>query len=192
MLNTQIKEATKTAHQHLEGIVVRKLKAIRSNADYAAVLKHFYAYFNGVEQAIAPFITPDVLPDYNERRTSIYLKRDIEELGGTTDVLPKVEVPAIENVQQALGALYVMEGSIMGGPYIVQMLAKYGVDKGVSFFSGYGEATGMMWGKFVAALNENAKNETEEKASIEAADQTFANFAKVFDANLEPAENIAS
>ena len=53
----------------------------------------------------------------------------------------------------------------MGGPIIVQMLAKYGVDKGVSFFSGYGEATGQMWGKFVAVMNATAQNAGIEYAN---------------------------
>jgi heme oxygenase len=180
MLSTNIKEATKAAHQDLEKKVVLKLKAIGSNADYADVLKHFYAYFQEVEQAIAPFITNELLPDHAERRNSEYLKKDIEELGATVDELPAVTVPQIENTVQALGAMYVMEGSIMGGPIIVQMLAKYGVNKGISFFSGYGEATGMMWGKFVAVMNAEAANEAEEASAIDTANQTFSRFSEVF------------
>ncbi len=180
MLSTNIKEATKEAHQQLEKKVVLKLKSIRSNADYADVLKHFYAYFNTVEKAIKPYITSSVLPDYAERRHSGYLKADIEELGGDTSELPAVTVPQISSVPEALGALYVMEGSIMGGSIIVQMLAKYGVTKGVSFFSGYGEATGQMWGKFVAVLNAQAENEKQQILAIKAANETFSNFGEVF------------
>ncbi len=181
MLSTKIKDATKTAHQQLEKQVVLKLKAIRSNADYAEVLKHFYAYFNAVEKAIKPYITTQVLPDYTDRRNSSYLKLDIEELGATVNDLPAAKAPEISNLQQALGALYVMEGSIMGGSIIVQMLAKYGVEKGISFFSGYGQQTGEMWAKFIAVLNANAQDETQENQSIDAANQTFGNFANVFE-----------
>lgn len=35
------------------------------------------------------------------------------------------------------------------------MLAKYGEEKGISFFSGYGEQAGQMWVRFVAVLNAN-------------------------------------
>lgn len=180
MLSTNIKEATKEAHQQLEKKVVLKLKSIRSNADYADLLKHFYAYFNAVEHAIRPYITTAVLPDIAERRHSGYLKADIEELGAGTGELPVVTVPQISSVVEALGALYVMEGSIMGGSIIVQMLAKYGVTKGVSFFSGYGEATGQMWGKFIAVLNAQAENEKQEILAIKAANETFSNFGEVF------------
>lgn len=180
MLSNSIKEATKEAHQNLEKKVVLKMKAIRSDADYADFLKHFYAYFNEVEQAIAPYINTGLLPDYAERRNSAYLKKDIEELGGSTNDLPAAQAPKITNTIQALGALYVMEGSIMGGPIIVKMLEKFGITKGVSFFSGYGEATGQMWGKFIAVLNAQAKNETEEVQAIATANDTFSQFGEVF------------
>jgi heme oxygenase len=182
MLSTSIKEATKDAHLNLEKKVVQKMKAIRSDADYADFLKHFYAYFNHVEQAIAPYITTELLPDHAERRNSSYLKQDIEELGSNVNDLPTATAPEVNNTIQALGALYVMEGSIMGGPIIVKMLEKFGITKGVSFFSGYGEATGQMWGKFVAVLNAQANTEAEKQQAITTANDTFSNFGKVFGA----------
>jgi heme oxygenase len=73
-----------------------------------------------------------------------------------------------------------MEGSIMGGSIIVQMLAKGGITNGVSFFSGYGPATGQMWGVFIAAFNSLAKNEDDEQTAIDTANATFSNFGEVF------------
>lgn len=180
MLSNSIKEATKEAHLTLEKKVVQKMKAIRSDADYADFLKHFYAYFNRVEQVIAPYITADLLPDHAERRNSSYLKQDIEALGADVKALPAVTVPEITNTVQALGALYVMEGSIMGGPIIVKMLEKFGITKGVSFFSGYGEATGQMWGKFIAILNAEANSRIDEEQAIATANSTFSHFGEVF------------
>lgn len=181
MLSTNIKEATKAEHQNLEKQVVLKLKAIRSNEDYADLLKHFFAYFSHIEETIKPFITASVLPDYAQRRNSGYIKADILELGADITHLPFTTVPKIENAVQALGALYVLEGSIMGGSIIVKMLEKEGVTKGVSFFSGYGEDTGMMWGNFIAVLNAQAKTEQEEQEAIVAANETFKHFAYVFE-----------
>ena len=89
-----------------------------------------------------------MLPDYDKRRSASYLKADIEALGATTDELPEAQAPQITNAAEAMGALYVLEGSIMGGPYIVQMLQKRGIEKGFSFFSGYGADSGHMWKAF--------------------------------------------
>lgn len=180
MLNQNIKESTTQAHAKLEGTVVRQLKAVRSNADYADVLKAFYAYFNAVEKTIAPYITAEVLPDYAERRNSSHIKADIIELGGNVDNLPQVETPAVNNALEALSALYVLEGSIMGGPYIVQMLNKYGVQQGTSFFSGYGENTQNMWQAFVTVLNKHGEDPATHARSIEIANETFSRFGDVF------------
>jgi heme oxygenase (biliverdin-IX-beta and delta-forming) len=180
-VSANIKEATKDAHVALEKQVVQRLKGIHSNADYAALLKYFYAYFNHVEKAIAPYITESLLPDYKERRNSSYIKNDILALGSTVDELPTTTVPVIDNHVKALGALYVMEGSIMGGSIIVKMLEKGGITDGVSFFSGYGEATGPMWGEFVAVMNREAVSDDHQADMIRAANETFEHFSKVFE-----------
>ncbi|QNL48603.1 biliverdin-producing heme oxygenase [Olivibacter sp. SDN3] len=181
MLSAKIKEETKSAHQQLEKKVVEKLKAIRSEEDYADFLKYFYAYFSTVEKAITPFITDELLPDHKERRDSSYLKRDIEALVGRVDALPEVRIPSMSDVLEAMGALYVMEGSIMGGSIIVKMLEKNGIVDGISFFSGYGETTGQKWAVFTAVLNNIAKSEEDETKVIDTANQTFSCFENLFD-----------
>ncbi|MBL1407255.1 biliverdin-producing heme oxygenase [Sphingobacterium faecale] len=180
MVSIKIKEATKQAHQELEKTVVLQLKAVRNQSDYAEVLKNFYAYFQAVEKAIAPFIDKDSLPDIAERRNSSYIREDIEELGSDTSTLPTAIPPVITNLQQAFGALYVLEGSIMGGPYIVQMLQKYGMTKGFHFFSGYGADSSKMWAAFTAVLNRVPKTEEEESTMVETANETFQKFGQVF------------
>ena len=73
-----------------------------------------------------------------------------------------------------------MEGSIMGGRIIVQMLEKAGITSGVSFFSGYGEATGQMWQRFTDVLNRHAPTEQDQTNAIAAANATFMQFQQVF------------
>jgi len=187
MLSTQIKEATKTGHQETEKKVVLRIKNISNNEDYIELLKCFYAYFNTVEKAIAPYIN-SVLPDYKDRRNSSYIKADIEELGGNIDKLPAATATEVKDAIQAMGALYVLEGSIMGGPYIVQMLQKKGIEKGFSFFSGYGNESGQKWASFTAALNILPKTESDNAKAVDAARETFTRFGDVFEAALIQAE----
>ena len=120
------------------------------------------------------------MPDYDERRNSSYIKADIEALGQKVDDSKSIEVAKVSNALEALSALYVLEGSIMGGPYIVQMLSKSGIDKGVSFFNGYGENSGVMWGKFVDSLNKYGENPDTHEKAIEIAKETFDLFGNVF------------
>lgn len=181
-LSLKIKEATKSAHQHLEKQVVKRLKAIRNENDYAGLLKYFYAYFHHLEQVISPYLSAEVLPDYATRRNSSYLKKDIEELGDCLHYgLPPTTVPDITSRLQALGALYVMEGSVMGGSIIVQMLEKAGVTKGISFFSGYGADTKRMWAAFTEVLNAEANTPARQQEAMQAARDTFSHFSGLFE-----------
>lgn len=181
MLSTIIKQATTTGHQHTEKKVVQRIKNIQTEADYLDLLKCFYAYFSGVERAIAPYVTSAILPDHGDRRNSSYIKADILELGGSLDDLPAATAPAIDNALRAMGALYVLEGSIMGGPYIVQMLRKLGITRGFSFFSGYGEQSGSMWQSFTESLNALPKSELDQVQAVDAAIETFHLFGAVFE-----------
>lgn len=181
MTSIALKEETKEAHIGLEKIVVQQLKAIQTKSDYARLLKYFYAYFRAVEKAIAPFMTSEVVPDYKDRRNATHLKADIEALGGDIDKdIPKATAPAIANKYQALGALYVMEGSVLGGKTIVKMLEKYNINSGISFFSGYGEKTPVLWGRFIELLNQQITSTEQQHDAIQAAKDTFTLFAATF------------
>ncbi|SEL72732.1 heme oxygenase [Parapedobacter koreensis] len=180
MISLHIKATTMAAHLELEKIVVLKLEAIRSEVNYAGLLGYFYSYFSALEKAIAPFINETVLPDFAQRRKSERLKTDLVELGGSSESLPQPKLPEISSTAQALGALYVMEGSIMGGSVIVQMLAKHGICKGVSFFSGYGPETGKMWKAFQDALEAYSDDPEAASALTASALATFSRFSEFF------------
>ena len=180
MLREVIKDKTHEAHQKTEGKVVRKVKSIKSEQDYIELLKCFYAYFSAVEKEISRFVTVDVLSDLKERRNAEYIKRDIEELGGSVADLPEVTLPSITHTLDALSAMYVLEGSIMGGPYIVKMLQKQGINRAFSFFSGYGENSGKMFSAFVEVLNKYGENPDTHERAVEVANETFTNFGEVF------------
>ena len=182
MLSTQIKEDTKDAHLQLEKIVVNHLKKVRSETDYAILLRYFYAYFTTLERTIAPFVTESILADFSTRRKADRLADDILALGESIENLPVVKMPEINSGADAMGALYVMEGSVMGGSIIIGMLQKYGITKGFEFFSGYGPATGKMWAEFIDALNQFVNTEQQQQA-IETAKITFSNFALAFQQN---------
>ncbi len=184
MLREQLKERTHAAHQKTEGIIIRKIKAIRSESDYVEVLKGFYAYFSAVEKEMAKYITEDVLPDIKERRNSSYIKQDIEALGGSVNNLPPTVAPKLSSTLEALSAMYVLEGSIMGGPYIVKMLQKQGIETGFSFFEGYGAESGMMFGKFAAVLNKYGEELESFDHPVNVADETFTNFGEVFTSSV--------
>jgi heme oxygenase (biliverdin-IX-beta and delta-forming) len=180
MLAEQLKSATEVNHQQLEKQLVLQMKAIRSPGAYVELLQLFYTYFGGLEQEIARYIGPAELPDYNERRKTEALAHDITGLGGTTALKAAGhDLPQLHNRLQAFGALYVIEGSTLGGQIISQMMAKQlnlRGDTGLSFFKGYGERSGQMWAAFKDALNAQATTPQEAEQLIAAANETFLKF----------------
>lgn len=180
MFSDKIKEATLTQHQQVEKSLVGKMKAIRSKDDYVNLLKIFYGYFGGLEQQIKAYINQIHLQDHNERRKTDALVNDIKSLGGEIPVIATSNnLPDIANHLQAFGALYVIEGSTLGGSIISGMMQKhltFDGQKGLTFFNGYGEQTQQMWANFKSALNEAVKSEDDEKIVLQAANDTFARF----------------
>jgi heme oxygenase len=182
MLADQLKKDTLTNHQQLEKLLIGRMKAIRSIADYTNLLQLFYTYFGGLELVINQYINQADLPDYELRRKTEALAQDIKDLGGQPQPLAdKQALPNIQNSLQAYAALYVIEGSTLGGKIISKMMAQQlGVNnsKGFSFFNGYGENTENMWETFKNALNAKAKTVGEENDIIITANQTFTMFKK--------------
>jgi heme oxygenase (biliverdin-IX-beta and delta-forming) len=184
MIAEQLKEYTAANHQQLEKMLVKQMKAVRSADDYVSLLQVFYSYFGGLEEQIKLHIGLTELPDHASRRKSDALAADISSLGGTpAEKATAQALPQIDNALQAFGALYVIEGSTLGGKIISKMMAQQlGItdNKGLSFFKGYGDQTDAMWDAFKQNLNKYVKSEGEAAEVIEAANQTFLKFADWF------------
>ncbi|MBD1393659.1 biliverdin-producing heme oxygenase [Mucilaginibacter glaciei] len=184
MLSDKLKEQTKSNHQQLEKVLVGKLRSIRSKEEYAALLKLFYSYFGGLETEINKVIDPTLLPDSTERRKTQSLADDLEFLGSTTpEKATGDSLPTLHSHLQALGALYVIEGSTLGGKIISKMMQQHlGLNGGgLSFFTSYGDRTEQMWDTFKETLNYQATNPEQEAVVIAAANQTFLKFGDWFE-----------
>lgn len=184
MLSEKLKEYTKKNHQQLEKVLVTKLRSIRSTAEYAELIKYFYGYFGGLETRIDAVLDPNLLPDSAERRKTQSLANDLSFLGATVPAKADGDaLPTINNHLEALGALYVIEGSTLGGKIISKMMQQQlGMgQQGLSFFLGYGDSSMPMWEKFKAMLNRQANNPEEEAVVIAAANQTFFKFEEWFE-----------
>lgn len=175
----RLKSDTYAQHRRSEDLLMPALHGIATRSDYAAVLRTFYGFFHPVQALIAPQITNDILPDAGQRRHADLILADLAALGFPVDGLPLCrELPAIHNQAEALGALYVLEGSTLGGRVIAKMLMKNEAlalgDEHLHFFHGYGEETGSKWKSFVQVLNAQTHDIDPIARS---ADETFARFA---------------
>lgn len=185
MLSVRLKEFTKTNHQLLEKKLVIQMKAMQTKQDYAALLGIFYSYFGGLELAMSKHPDLSFLPDYAQRRKSSALANDLVVLDANLPPLALAnKLPHIENYLQTIGAMYVMEGSTLGGKFIAKMIQKQlnmEEDTGLSFFKGYGEETENMWQIFKTAIDQLKLKEEDNITVIESANDTFLQFSNWFD-----------
>ena len=180
MLNEQLKESTHPSHQALEKKMVSMIRKIRSRHDYVKFLKLMYGYFSALEKRVQEYVSE---LEIGKRRKAERLLEDISYFEATASPDLCKELPPITSHAEALGAMYVMEGSTMGGETIAHMIERQaGINgpSGFSFFNGYGEDTGRMWEEFKTLLN-RPLDELEKLDLILTANRTFITFYKWID-----------
>lgn len=183
MISEELKLKTKEQHQQLEVKIVGAIKAIRQRKDYVELLQLFAGYFSHLEDLINQKLRMDLLPDYSLRRKAAALQADLLSMSASLpEKIRKENLPDIENSLQALGALYVMEGSTLGGQVITKMIAgKLPEEKAFTFFEGYGEKTIEMWNSFKASIDAIPLSKEDADVIIKSANETFNKFSLYFD-----------
>ena len=149
----RLRGATADVHRGLDGAVdpVRRLHAL---ADRAHLLGGYYRMHAGAEAAMEPLLCAVAAVDFSGRRRAPVIAACLRELGceppDAIAAAPRAETPAA-----ALGLLYVMEGSTLGGRIILRQLHANGADPtGLGFLDPYGARTGSMWRALLGVLQE--------------------------------------
>lgn len=139
-----------------------------------AMLRGFYGVLRPLEPAMMALVPPALA----DRGKLALLRRDLLALGmngAEIDAIPSPAAPWLPQTRpEALGALYVMEGSTLGGKLIVKALRRL-PDwplAAQSYFDPYGAETGARWQTFKLHLNSTAPQDGD--AVVEAAKRTFA------------------
>lgn len=151
----RLRNETASLHSALEELPISRnlMSADLNENSYAEYLSLMYGVVRDVETSIFPLLK-NVVPDINERRMLAFLSEDLAYLGRVAD--NKSEVFG-ENHSEAfaVGILYVLEGSSLGGRVILKNVQKH-LDineiNGGRYFAGYGENTGPKWKSFMAFL----------------------------------------
>lgn len=178
MLITQIRASSGKEHQDLENTLLPYIDRIKSREDYTLLLQAFYGYVLPVQEKIMLHIDRSRIPDIGLRRNASLLEKDLVELGGHARQEFCEDLPVIQSHAEAVGALYVLEGSTLGGKIISKMIAgKLDSKAGLRFFNGYGDKTGAMWKEFLARLQEN-DHPDYNGTIVESVQSTFLLFDK--------------
>ncbi len=184
MLIDQIRAATAADHKKLEERLFPFLQNIHSKEQYAQLLNAFYGYIYPVQEKIAQFIDRNVVTDMDQRRNASLIEEDIHALGLPMNGRLSTHLPNIFNHPSALGALYVLEGSTLGGKIIAKTISdKLGTTEALGFFRGYGPETGPMWKKFTQFLDMPLNRQSAETV-VDTATDTFRRFGTWFENQL--------
>src|SRR5262245_58034161 len=124
MLHLTLKEKTKNEHASLEKKFLSIIDEIKNREDYARFLSRIYAYYYNLEQLLKRYLIGSLVEDYEHRLKCHHLIRDIEETRhGVRIDLPVCRIsPEVTSFHSALGVLYVLEGSTLGGQIIARLL----------------------------------------------------------------------
>ena len=183
----RLRAETRPQHDALER-VVDLLDPTLTLGRYRRWLHVLHGFHAPMERAIGAVPGWSALGlDPVERRRLAWLEADLTSLGearaGAFGECSAVPVPI--TLSGALGALYVLEGSTLGGRVIARHLeATLGLGplRGARFFAGRGERTGPMWAACRHALERHAEGGGDVDAMVAGAAGTFAAFGRWIEA----------
>ncbi len=175
-LLASLRTATRTHHDRLE--THPALRALASagidRATYRDLLGAFFGFYRVLEPRLeSEAARAGLALDLAARRKLPWLRSDLRALGLSDEAvegLPSPSgLPSIAGPPAVLGALYVVEGSTLGGRVLLRRLLRGGElrDAGaLRFFRGHGDQTGAMWRELAALL------EAPPSSSVEPAGAT--------------------
>ena len=151
-----LRDVTGPAHRALEGSLGLLNEHLELDG-YKAILTRFYGFWFGWQPQIAGLLRNGAL--LTPRRRLHLLAADLAALGVSEHelaALPKCPLTVLRDAAEALGSLYVMEGSTLGGELIrgnVQRCLGSVALTSCAYFNGYGAATNAMWRSFLVVLD---------------------------------------
>lgn len=152
---------------------------------YRTVLQTFHGFYAPTECA-CPAYGADAarwVDDLDRRKTHL-LRADLQHLGLTSEEIEQLphctEMTSPPTPSRQIGCMYVMEGSTLGGQYIVRNL-----DHGwpSAFFSSYGASVGAAWKRFCAVLDSTPVDAPplDPDEVVAGASETFLRLERWFD-----------
>ncbi len=173
----RLREETRTAHEAIERVFDWEGR-LATRAGYRTLLERFHGFHAVWEPAASALLSDPALVE--PRRKAHLLARDLVHLGLAPEDVARLPRPGPDAAPatrtQALGGLYVLEGSTLGGQVIARHLARtleIGPTTGGAYYAAYGEAVGPMWRALRARLLAEAADRATADAVVAAAGRTF-------------------
>lgn len=175
---------SETAHHHEAIENARRFTRLGaedfSREEYLDILERFYGFYKPLEAAFRNHGAVLEALHYEKRFKLPLLEKDLIFFGYTPERISQLPVtsdlPPVSTQAQALGCIYVMEGSTHGAQFIARRLRgqlHLEEGQGVIFYEGYGKETMNQWKDFKGYLDSSVTTEAEQREVVDAAAKTF-------------------
>lgn len=155
----ELRTVTAPAHRRLEEVPLSKaiVSPQITREQYALYLAKMQAFTAPFEQQLFEPLN-SIFGDIHTRRKASLLQHDLSFLAANGVYVPQV-APFQFRSGLALpflaGAMYVLEGSTLGGKFIyknIHAALQFDAQHGASYFNGYGADTGPKWKSFLGCF----------------------------------------
>ena len=172
----KIKAATQPYHDQTEQLPSRSVGEFTLD-DYRNFLLTSWLFHRSLEQSLAEFLLDSFKEElqWSDRRKTHRLEQDLEELEVDYRLLTPLPF-GVNTLPEALGAMYVSEGSTLGGMMMKKLWEDHpviGQHSSFAFLGCYGQQTGSRWKSFVKVLEAAVPHPADEEAAIASAQATF-------------------
>ena len=147
----RLRSATREAHRQLEGEldVVGRLAA----DDRWRLVGRYHALYSEADALLGPWLAGVPGLDRPARSRADHAAHDLQDLGHAGAPGRPAAAVEIASLAEALGFLYVIEGSALGGRVILRELSARGApSRGLSFLDPHGARAGEAWRGFLGVL----------------------------------------
>lgn len=169
----RFKDETRDLHELAE-THVRILDADATVADYRDYLRAMYGFHAPIEEIFAGDVTLDAEGFTAPlRRKAPLLLADLRSLGDHRPPAWCTALPDASSLARRLGIAYVLEGSTLGGRYILSHMPAALAGVPTAFLEGYGPATGSHWKRFAAIAERLLAARGTADEAIAGARETF-------------------
>lgn len=180
----KLRLSTSPLHKQLESVplsqvIVSPEITVQKYAEYLLVME---GIVKDVEEKVYPVIS-NFISDIDERKKLSSIQDDLKVLGFSV-LNETIAFDADFEIPSALGIVYVMEGSTLGGRVILKNIEKqlgFNADNGAKYFSGYKENTGSLWKSFLFDMVQYEQQHDCGDAIIEGANFAFGIIYKHFE-----------
>ena len=171
---TKLKQSTREVHEHLDRKIMYQdpFSNLSNYINFLSFQYHLMVYVAPIYQNAS---LAKLIPQLTQRDRLHLLVNDFEDLKVKVPKPLNDQIPSSFSTEQALGWLYVIEGSKLGAAILAKHVSKLNLsaEYGAQFLAGPGIGRGHQWRAFMLAIEQLKLTPEQEKEVIHGACQAF-------------------